>query len=117
MSIPGPASSTGTLPVMDPWVMAAGSAEFATLRRRLRFFVFPATALFLAWYFLYVGLAAFAPHVMAIRVAGNINFGLLLGLLQFVSTFAITTGYVRFARRKLDPISDRIREQLEGGSW
>jgi uncharacterized membrane protein (DUF485 family) len=36
--------------------------------------------------------------------------------LQFVTTFAITTGYVRFATKSLDPISDRIREQIEGAA-
>jgi uncharacterized membrane protein (DUF485 family) len=99
----------------DRWTAAYSSAEFAALRRRLRGFVFPMAALFLAWYLAYVLLAAFAPSLMAIKVAGNINIGLIFGLLQFVSTFAITTMYVRFANRKLDPISSRIREQVEGG--
>jgi uncharacterized membrane protein (DUF485 family) len=104
-------------PPVDPWVTAYTSAEFITLRNRLRGFVFPTTAFFLSWYFLYVALAAFAPHVMAIRVIGNINIGLIFGLLQFVSTFAITTIYVRFANRNLDPVSSRIRKQVEGGTW
>lgn len=102
-------------PPADPWVAAARSAEFATLRRRLRRFVFPMTVFFLAWYFLYVLLAAFAPGFMAIRVVGNVNIGLIFGLLQFVTTFVITMSYVRFANRHLDPISSRIRDQLRGG--
>jgi uncharacterized membrane protein (DUF485 family) len=101
----------------DRWVVAHTGAEFAALRRRLRGFVFPMAAFFLAWYFLYVLLAAFAPHFMAIRIVGNINVGLIFGLLQFVSTFAITTIYVRFANRNLDPVGGRIREQVEGGAW
>ncbi|MGQ0777766.1 MAG: DUF485 domain-containing protein [Pseudonocardiales bacterium] len=101
-------------PPADPWVAASGSAEFAELRRRLRGFVFPVTVFFLAWYFLYVLLAAFAPDFMSIKVAGNINVGLVFGLLQFVTTFAITMGYGRFASRKLDPASAPIRERLEG---
>lgn len=101
---------------VDPWTTAQHSAEFVTLRRKLRGFIFPMTAFFLAWYFLYVLLAAFAPQFMAIRVLGNINVGLLIGLLQFVSTFAITTAYVRFATKNLDPISTRIREQIEGAA-
>ncbi|MGB9281825.1 MAG: DUF485 domain-containing protein [Pseudonocardiaceae bacterium] len=104
-------------PPMDPWAAAHTSVEFVTLRTRLRGFVFPMTAFFLAWYFLYVLLAAFAPHYMAAKVIGNVNIGLIFGLLQFVSTFAITTAYVRFANRNLDPVSDRIRERVEGGSW
>ncbi|MGH3771814.1 MAG: DUF485 domain-containing protein [Pseudonocardiaceae bacterium] len=102
---------------VDPWVVAHTSAEFAALRNRLRAFVFPMTAFFLTWYFLYVLLAAFAPHFMAITVVGNINIGLIFGLLQFGSTFVITTMYVRFANRSLDPVSSRIRERLEGGNW
>jgi len=42
---------------------------------------------------------------------------LVFGLLQFVSTFAITTIYVRYADRYLDPVSNRIRERVEGGAW
>src|SRR3954453_4780381 len=66
------------------------SEEFQDLRRRFRRFVFPLTGLFLAWYFLYVTLAAYAPGFMSHQLVGNINVGLVFGLLQFVSTFAIT---------------------------
>jgi uncharacterized membrane protein (DUF485 family) len=52
------------------------STEFVELRRRFRRFVFPMTALFLAWYFLYVLLAAYAPGFMSTKVFGNINVGL-----------------------------------------
>lgn len=100
----------------DPWVASQRSEDFVRLRKHLRGFIFPMTAFFLIWYFLYVGLAAFAPHVMAVKVAGNVNVGLIVGLLQFVSTFAITTLYVRFANRHLDPVSARIREHIEGAA-
>jgi uncharacterized membrane protein (DUF485 family) len=53
---------------------------------------------------------------MAIKVVGDVNIGLIFGLLQFVSTFAITTIYVRFASHNLDPLSSQIREQVEGGA-
>jgi uncharacterized membrane protein (DUF485 family) len=53
---------------------------------------------------------------MAIPVAGNINLGLIIGLLQFVSTFAITTIYVLFANKHIDPPGTDIREQLEAGA-
>ncbi|MGH3872554.1 MAG: DUF485 domain-containing protein [Pseudonocardiaceae bacterium] len=101
---------------VDPWTSAQHSAEFTTLRGRLHSFAFPMTAFFLAWYFLYVLLAAFAPQVMAIKITGNINLGLVIGLLQFVSTFAITSIYVRFANKYLDPVGDRIRERIEGAA-
>ncbi len=92
------------------------SAEFADLRRRFRRFVFPLTALFLAWYFLYVLLSAYAPDFMSTRLFGsNINVGLVFGLLQFVSTFAITMIYARWADREFDPTADRLRDHIEQG--
>ena len=91
------------------------SAEFAELKRRFRRFVFPMTALFLAWYFLYVLLAAYATDFMATKVVGNINVGLIFGLLQFVSTFTITMIYARWADREFDPTADRLRDHIEAG--
>jgi len=90
------------------------SAEFADLRHRFRRFVFPMTALFLAWYFLYVFLAVFAHGFMAHKLVGNINIGLVFGLLQFVSTFAITMVYRRWADRELDPRAEALAAQLGG---
>jgi len=92
------------------------SAEFAELRSKFRKFVFPVTVLFLVWYFLYVLLAAFAPGFMSTKVVGNINMGLILGLLQFVSTFAITTWYALWANNVFDPAADRLRARIEGDS-
>lgn len=90
------------------------SPDFSQLRRRFRRFVFPMTALFLAWYFLYVLLADYAGDFMSTKVIGNINVALLLGLGQFVSTFAITMIYVRWADREIDPPADRMRQLIEG---
>ncbi|PXY27484.1 DUF485 domain-containing protein [Prauserella muralis] len=101
-------------PGPDTWAEVHDSAEFRQLRKRLRGFVFPMTVLFLAWYLLYVVLADYAHGFMSTKVIGNINIGLIFGLLQFVSTFAITWLYVRYANRKLDPIADKIREDIEG---
>ena len=91
------------------------SEEFAELRSRFRKFVFPVTALFLAWYFLYVILAAYARDFMSTKVFGNINVGLILVLLQFVSTFAITTVYARWADKQFDPTAEKLREHWERG--
>jgi uncharacterized membrane protein (DUF485 family) len=91
------------------------SAEFTQLRRRLRNFVFPMTAAFLAWYLLYVLLSDYAHGFMDTKVFGNISVGLVFGLLQFVSTFVITGLYIRHANRKLDPVAEKIRSDIEGG--
>ncbi|WP_236790214.1 DUF485 domain-containing protein [Amycolatopsis sp. GM8] len=96
------------------WKEVQESPDFTQLRHRLRTFVFPMTVLFLAWYLVYVLLADYAPKFMATKIAGNFNVGLLIGLLQFVTTFLITWLYVRYANRRLDPLSEKIRTELEG---
>lgn len=109
-------ASGGAIPVgaTPDWVEVQAGPDFVELRRRLRTFVFPMAGLFLAWYVLYVLLADYARGFMSTKVFGSVNVGLLLGLLQFASTFVITTLYVRHANRKLDPIADRIRHEVEG---
>jgi uncharacterized membrane protein (DUF485 family) len=88
--------------------------RFQQLRKRHRSFVFPMAIAFLLWYFAYVLLADYAVGFMSTKVWGNINVGLILGLLQFVSTFAITGWYVSYSNRKLDPIASEIRHEIEG---
>ena len=60
-------------------------------------------------------LATTRPASCPTKVCGNINVGLIFGLLQFVSTFVITMLYVRYANRKLDPLAEKLRDELEGG--
>ncbi len=103
-----------SVPSGQQFVTIQASPEFAELRRKLRRFVFPMTALFLAWYATYVLLGAFAHDFMAVKVFGNINVGLLIGLGQFLTTFIITGLYVRFANRELDPRAEAIRSKLDG---
>ena len=102
---PAGSADTGYMAIQD-------TPEFADLRARFRKFVFPMTGLFLAWYFLYVLLSTYAPDFMATKLFGNITTGLVLGLLQFVSTFAITMAYARWADRSFDTaaadLSDRV---------
>ncbi|MBA3905186.1 MAG: DUF485 domain-containing protein [Pseudonocardiales bacterium] len=102
-------------PEVRDWESVQSSPEFQDLRHRFRSFVFPVTGLFLAWYLLYVLLATYAPAFMSTKVGGNITVGLIFGLLEFVSTFAITIWYVRFADRRLDPLATQMREELEDG--
>lgn len=91
------------------------SRDFWTIQRRFGSFVRPACAAFIIWYFLYVIIAVFAPGFMRISLFGDVNVGLCFGVLEFVSTFAIAVSYRRWARRRLDPLSARLRHRLEGG--
>src|SRR6478735_2373914 len=73
------------------------TGQFQELRKRHRSFVFPMAVAFLST-----------------KVWGNINVGLILGLLQFISTFAITGWYVHYSNKRLDPIATEIRHEIEG---
>jgi uncharacterized membrane protein (DUF485 family) len=92
---------------------AHASPEFQELKRKFRAFAFPMTVAFLAWYLLYVLLSTYAPDFMGTPVFGNVSLGILFGLAQFVTTFAITHIYVAHANKRTDPIADEMRERLE----
>ncbi|TMR19199.1 DUF485 domain-containing protein [Nonomuraea turkmeniaca] len=89
------------------------STEFQELKKRFRAWTFPMTVAFLAWYLLYVVMSGWARDFMAIKLLGEINVGLIFGLLQFVSTFLIAWAYARHAEKKLDPIADKLRHEVE----
>jgi uncharacterized membrane protein (DUF485 family) len=91
------------------------SQKFQELKKRHRGFVFPVAVAFLLWYFAYVLLAAYASDFMATPVFGNVNVGLLFGLGQFVTTFGVTTWYVVYANRRLDPLAEELRDELGRG--
>ena len=100
-------------PVEESYVAMQESADFQELRKRYRGWVLPVAAASLVWYFAYVLLTTYAPGFMSEQVVGNINVGLIAGLLQFVSTFVVTALYIRHADKVLDPASSRLREQFE----
>ena len=102
-------------PVEESYVAMQESADFQDLRKRYRGWVLPVAAGSLVWYFAYVLLTTYAPGFMSTKLVGNINVGLVAGLLQFVSTFLVTALYIRHADKALDPVSARLREQFEGG--
>ncbi|MFC5176589.1 DUF485 domain-containing protein [Nocardioides taihuensis] len=84
---------------------------FVELRRRYRGFVFPATVAFLSWYLLYVVMSMWAHDFMSQDVIGNINVGLVFGLLQFVTTFFLAWLYSRFSNARLDPLARELDEE------
>ncbi len=99
----------------DPYVALQATPEFQSLRKKFRGFVFPLTAFFLAWYFLYVMLSIFASDFMNKPLFGRISVGLVFGFLQFVTTFAITLYYSRWMSREFDPEADALGARLDGG--
>ena len=105
-------AETSTPPDVD-YRAVQESPEFQTLRRTHRNFVFPVLGACLAWYIAYVLLAGYAHDFMSTPVFGSVNVAILLGLAQVVTTFAVTMWYVRFANKRLDPLSEQIRDEIE----
>ncbi|NAS24271.1 DUF485 domain-containing protein [Herbidospora sp. NEAU-GS84] len=89
----------------------ATDERFRLLKARFRRLALTIVGAFLGWYFLYIALSAFARDFMALPAIGNVNVALLLGVLQFVSTFVLAWRYTRYARRKLDPLSAELRDE------
>jgi uncharacterized membrane protein (DUF485 family) len=99
-------------PTEIDFIAVQRSDEFVLLRRRLRRFVFPMSALFFGWYLCYVLLAAYAHGLMSRRISGEITVGLVLGVLQFVTTILIMIGYLRYARARIDPQVAAVRSSI-----
>jgi len=72
-----------------------------------------ATLTALGYFTLFLLLSAFAPALMTSTVSGGLSTGLLLGLLQVPVTCLAIGLYEYTARRRVDPIADRIRKQAE----
>jgi len=88
------------------------SQEFAELKRRYRGFAIPATVAFLVWYLTYVVLSMWAGDFMSGQVIGNINVALVLGLLQFATTFLIAWLYSGYSTKRLDPLARELDERF-----
>lgn len=97
----------------DVYLEIERSEDFKALKRAFRGFAFPMTALFLAWYLLYVILSGWARDFMGRKLLGNINVAYVLGISQFISTFVIAYIYSRHADTKLDPLATKILNSIE----
>lgn len=109
-------SATTNLAEVDYGAVQA-SSEFQRLRRTHRSFVFPVLGVCLAWYFAYVLLASYAHDFMSTRVFGSVNVAMVLGIAQVITTFAVTTWYVHYANKRLDPLAEEIRDEIETGAF
>lgn len=93
-----------------------GTEEFQELRTTFRSFTIPLTIVGLVWYVAYVLLATYMPDLFGTEMPVFGNLGILLGVLQFVTTFFITWWYISFANKKLEPLQAAIRDEMESGA-
>lgn len=92
----------------------ARTPDFLRLRSSFRGFAFPMTIAGLTSYFVYVVLSIFLPEFMATPLLGAFSIGMLLGLAQFAVTWIWTAIYVNFADKRLDPLANTLKTELEG---
>ncbi|KAA5832777.1 DUF485 domain-containing protein [Saccharopolyspora hirsuta] len=108
-------AARSTRPTGPPdYLEIAQRPEFHEVRSRLRRFIFPMSAAFLIWYLGYVVLAAYAPEFMSIRLVGEINVGLVMGVGQFATTILIIALYLRYAARHVDPRVRALHQDVTG---
>lgn len=105
----------------EPWTSAArpvsldqlsSHSTLLRLRAARRAPVFTAAATLVVLYVSEILLANEAGGFMSIRLAGPLNVGLALSLLQCVTAATAIGWYARHARRVLDPEADRVRALL-----
>ncbi|MFE9452544.1 DUF485 domain-containing protein [Streptomyces sp. NPDC006739] len=88
-------------------------SDLRVLRSAYRWQRRTATFTALGYFTLFLVLSAFAPTVMTSTVADGVPAGLLLALLQLPVTWLAIALYERTARRRVDPLADRIRREAE----
>jgi uncharacterized membrane protein (DUF485 family) len=89
------------------WETAERSPEFRELIKRRRAFVVPATIFFLAWFFGFILLTAYAPSFMGESVYEGLTVGYCLALSQFIMVWGLAAWYLRRSDRVFDPLADK----------
>ena len=93
------------------WEAIERSPEFQELVHRRRNFVIPCTAFFLAWYFGFILLTAYASDFMGERVYQGLTVGYCLALTQFLMVLVLGLMYLRRAETVFDPLAEKAIEQ------
>lgn len=111
MSIyPPPNDSFSPSPPPPPPIHS--SPDFNTLRSAYRTFGTAATLVSVGGFLIYVLLSSFGAGMMNQPLVGHLTIGLALGLCQFLLMGGTIWLYVRHMRRRVDPVTHRLRAQL-----
>jgi uncharacterized membrane protein (DUF485 family) len=88
-------------------------SDLRVLRSAYRWQRRVATLTALGYFTLFLLLSAFAPSFMTSTVTDGLPTGLLLALIQVPVTWLAIALYEQTARRRVDPVADRIRKLAE----
>ena len=106
---PGPPRN----PVLSVFAQLQSDQGLQRLRAARRRPVFAVAGAVVALYLLNALLAGEARGFMAVRVAGPLNIGLVLSLIQCLTTALALWWYARHARTFLDPDGRRLKARFE----
>jgi len=90
--------------------------EFKDLARRKNRISRRLTAVTLFVYYGFILLIAFRPGLFGAKVAGNVTFGIALGIAVIVACWALTGIYVRWANQRYDAMVARLQEKARHGA-
>ncbi|WP_055417323.1 DUF485 domain-containing protein, partial [Streptomyces pactum] len=105
---PAPGPTARRAPRRDP---LGHHSDLRILRSAYRRQRRTATLTALGYFTLFLMLSAYAPGLMAGTLAGGLPTGLALALLQLPVTWLAIALYEHTARRRVDPLADRIRKE------
>ena len=66
-------------------------------------------------YYGFILLIAFKRDLFASKAAGNVTFGIFLGIGVIIACFLLTGVYVRWANRNYDAMVDRLKQKAGHG--
>jgi uncharacterized membrane protein (DUF485 family) len=89
------------------------SAEFRELAARRRRSIAAASLVTFGGFFVYLGLATFAPGIMGTTIAGGVPLAWLAAMTQVFMTWGVTWAYLRAADREFEPLERRVIESAQ----
>ena len=94
------------------WDAIAENPKFRELHRKKNVFLFGWWIFASVWYFLLPLGAAYAPALFKLRLIGNINFGYLFSLSQFLVSWGIAIYYAFVANRDFDRLTRELVAEI-----
>lgn len=94
------------------WDAIAENPKFLELHRKKTVFLFGWWIFSSVWYFLLPIGAAYAPELFKLQIIGNINFGYLFALSQFLMSWGIAIYYAYVANKDFDRLTKELVAEI-----
>lgn len=94
------------------WTAIAQHPKFVELHRKKTVFLFGWWIFSTLYYFLLQIGAGYTPEIFKIKIIGNINFGYLFALSQFLVSWGVAMYYAHVAHRDFDRLTRELLDEL-----